>query len=76
MMEPIFKGLAKTMEGKAVFVKINTDQNRDLQSRYAVNSVPSFLFFGPDGKKKKQFSGGDEFRLRQFSKEIVKESEA
>ncbi len=75
MMDPIYKSVAQEYEGKAVFVKVNTERNRDLQAKYRVHSIPTFVFYGPDGKKKREFSGGDERRLRQFSKEVVKDAE-
>jgi thiol-disulfide isomerase/thioredoxin len=75
MMAPVFKALAKEYEGKAVFVKVDTATNRQLQSTYQVNSIPTFLFFGADGKKKNQFSGAGEGQLRQFTKDAVADAE-
>jgi thiol-disulfide isomerase/thioredoxin len=75
MMAPVYKTLAKEYEGKAVFVKVDTATNRQLQSTYQVNSIPTFLFFGADGKKKNQFSGAGEGQLRQLTKEVVADAE-
>ena len=46
MIAPIFKKLAKEMEGKAVFVKVDTNAMYELSSRYMVYGVcqPSNFF--------------------------------
>jgi thioredoxin-like negative regulator of GroEL len=74
MMAPIYKKMAKEYEGKAVFVKIDTQRNGPLQAKYRVNSIPTFMTF-LDGKKKKEFMGAGEQQLRQIVKEVVSESE-
>ena len=43
-MLPIFEELAKEMEGKIKFVKLNVDEARDLSIQYGVTSVPTFIF--------------------------------
>ena len=75
MMAPIFKALAQEYEGRAVFVKVDTARNRQLQSKYRVNSIPTFFFFGADGKLKNQFPGAGEQQLRQFTKNVVEDAE-
>ena len=75
MMAPIFKAVAKENEGKAVFVKVDTARNRQLQANYNVRSIPTFLFFGADGKKKKEFAGAGEQQLRAYTREIVRDAE-
>jgi thioredoxin len=74
MMAPIFKKVAKEYEGRAVFVKVDTARNRQLQSTYRVNSIPTFIFFA-DGKRKKDFAGAGEHQLKQYTREIVAEAE-
>jgi len=74
MMAPIFKKLAKAKEGKAVFAKVDTNQIHQLSSRYGVRSIPTFMFF-LNGKKLKEFSGGSEQQLRQFTDWIIGKSE-
>ena len=74
MIAPIFKTLAKEMEGKAVFVKVDTNAMYELSSRYGVRSLPTFKFF-LGGRKVFEFSGAGEGQLRQFTQNIVGKSE-
>jgi len=75
MIAPIFKKLAKEMEGKAVFVKVDTNAMYELSSRYGVRSLPTFKFF-LGGRKVFEFSGaGERGQLRQFTQTIVGKSE-
>mmetsp|Transcript_11844 Transcript_11844/g.21043 ORF Transcript_11844/g.21043 Transcript_11844/m.21043 type:complete len:663 (-) Transcript_11844:54-2042(-) len=74
MIAPIFKKLAKEMEGKAVFVKVDTNAMHELSSRYGVRSLPTFKFF-LGGKKVNEFSGAGEGQLRQFTQQVIQQSE-
>jgi thioredoxin len=74
MIAPIFKKLAKEMEGKAVFVKVDTNAMYELSSRYSVRSLPTFKFF-LGGKKVHEFSGAGEGQLRQLTQQIVQKAE-
>jgi thioredoxin len=74
MIAPIFKKLAKEMEGKAVFVKVDTNAMYELSSRYGVRSLPTFKFF-LGGRKVYEFSGAGEAQLRQFTQNIISKSE-
>ena len=74
MIAPIFKKLAKEMEGRAVFVKVDTNAVYELSSRYGVRSLPTFKFF-LGGRKVFEFSGAGEGQLRQFTQNIVGKSE-
>ena len=74
MIAPIYKKLAKEMEGKAVFVKVDTNAMHELSSRYSVRSLPTFNFF-LGGKKVYEFSGAGEGQLRQYAQQIVQKSE-
>jgi len=71
---PVFKKLAKEMEGKAVFVKVDTNALHELSSRYHVRSLPTFKFF-LGGKKVQEFSGAGEGQLRQFAQNVASQSE-
>ncbi|MBI5050887.1 MAG: thioredoxin [Nitrospirae bacterium] len=53
---PTIEELAKEYAGKAKFVKINTDENPDLASRYKITGIPTLIFF-KDGKPKDQVVG-------------------
>ena len=74
MIAPIFKKLAKEMEGKAVFVKVDTNAMYELSSRYSVRSLPTFKFF-LGGKKVHEFSGAGEGQLRQLTQQIIQKAE-
>eukprot|EP00573_Skeletonema_grethae_P007206 CAMPEP_0201697434 /NCGR_PEP_ID=MMETSP0578-20130828/11308_1 /ASSEMBLY_ACC=CAM_ASM_000663 /TAXON_ID=267565 /ORGANISM="Skeletonema grethea, Strain CCMP 1804" /LENGTH=645 /DNA_ID=CAMNT_0048183611 /DNA_START=35 /DNA_END=1972 /DNA_ORIENTATION=+ len=74
MIAPIFKKLAQEVEGKAVFVKVDTNQLHELSSRYGVRSLPTFKFF-LGGRKVNEFSGAGEQQLRQFTKDVIQKAE-
>jgi thioredoxin 1 len=45
MMAPAMEELAQEFAGKAMFGKLNVDDNPDVASRYGVMSIPHFLIF-------------------------------
>ncbi len=45
MIAPMVEELAKEYEGKARFVKLHTDENPDLASRYKIRGIPTLMFF-------------------------------
>ncbi|HDZ61807.1 MAG TPA: thioredoxin [Nitrospirae bacterium] len=45
MVAPIVEELSKEYEGKAKFVKLNTDESPDLASRYKIRRIPTLMFF-------------------------------
>ncbi len=73
MIAPIFTKLAKEMEGKAVFVKVDTNAMYELSSRYGVRSLPTFKFF-LGGRKIFEFSGAGEGQLREYTQNIIGKS--
>ena len=74
MMAPVFKRMAKENEGKAVFVKVDTNQVYQLSSRYSVRSIPTFIAFY-NGKQKNQFSGAGEHQLQQMVSDIISQAD-
>jgi len=56
MVAPVVEELAKEYEGKVNFVKVNTDENPDLASRYNIRGIPTLMFF-KDGKVLDQIVG-------------------
>jgi len=56
MVAPTVEELAKEYEGKAKFVKVNTDENPDLASRYKIRGIPTLMFF-KNGKVVDQIIG-------------------
>lgn len=45
IVAPTIAELAKEYEGKAKFVKVNTDENQDLATRYKIRGIPTLMFF-------------------------------
>lgn len=48
-MEPVIEQLAAEYSGKAVFGKMNVDQNRMIPEKFGVTSIPTLIIF-KDGK--------------------------
>ena len=45
MMTPIINDLAKEMQGKIVFGKLNVDENPSISMKYQIMSIPTMLIF-------------------------------
>jgi len=45
MMAPVMEELAQAYTGKALFGKINVDENSQIAGRYGIMSIPHFLIF-------------------------------
>ena len=45
IMAPVMEELAKAYAGKALFGKVNVDQDSEIASRYGIMSIPHFLIF-------------------------------
>jgi len=45
IMAPVIEELTHDYKGKAVFAKVNVDENPELASRYSVMSIPHFIIF-------------------------------
>ena len=45
MVEPIVEDLAKEMQGKIVFGRLNVDENRATSAKYGIMSIPTLLVF-------------------------------
>ncbi len=45
IMAPVVEELARDYAGKAVFAKVNIDENPDTALRYQVMSIPTFIIF-------------------------------
>jgi thioredoxin 1 len=45
MVAPIVEELAEEYDGKVNFVKLNTDDNPVIASRYGIRSIPTLLVF-------------------------------
>jgi thioredoxin 1 len=49
MIGPIIEDLAKELSGKAVFGKLNVDENMQTSNKYRISAIPTLLVF-KDGK--------------------------
>ncbi len=45
MLGPTIEELAGEMQGKVVFGKLNTDENRKIPRQYGIMSIPTILYF-------------------------------
>lgn len=45
MIAPIIEEMAKEYAGKLKVVKLNTDENPDIASRYKIMGIPTLIFF-------------------------------
>lgn len=45
MMSPVVEAMARDYSGRALFGKLNTDQNKGISTRFRVMSIPNFLVF-------------------------------
>jgi len=55
-VSPTVKATAKAMRGRALVVKVNTDQNQSLAARFGVRGIPFFVVM-KDGELKTQQAG-------------------
>ena len=56
MMAPVIEELARDYAGKAVFAKINVDENYETAARFNVVSIPLFIIF-KNGQRIEQILG-------------------
>ena len=56
MIAPIIEELAKELNGKIKFGKINVDENPQAPSRYGIMAIPTLIFF-KHGRIADQISG-------------------
>jgi thioredoxin 2 len=56
MLAPILDQLASEYKGRAKIVKLNTDQNPGISSRYGIQSIPTMLIF-KNGKQVDRLTG-------------------
>eukprot|EP00535_Pseudo-nitzschia_heimii_P011810 CAMPEP_0197198184 /NCGR_PEP_ID=MMETSP1423-20130617/33246_1 /TAXON_ID=476441 /ORGANISM="Pseudo-nitzschia heimii, Strain UNC1101" /LENGTH=623 /DNA_ID=CAMNT_0042652015 /DNA_START=338 /DNA_END=2209 /DNA_ORIENTATION=+ len=74
-MAPIFKKVAKEFVDKAVFVKVDTNAQHELSSRYHIRSLPTFQWYLAGRKIEEQKGGIGEGPLRQFTQKAVRQAE-
>ncbi|MFQ5999711.1 MAG: thioredoxin [Candidatus Bathyarchaeia archaeon] len=45
IMAPVMEELARDYAGKAMFARVNVDENPEVASRYTIMSIPHFIIF-------------------------------
>ena len=45
MLAPVFEEVSESYEGKAVFVKVDVDENGEAAMKYGISSIPNVLAF-------------------------------
>ena len=45
IMAPVVEELARDYTGRAMFAKVNVDENPDVASRFSIMSIPHFIIF-------------------------------
>ncbi|CAB9524831.1 Thioredoxin reductase (Fragment) [Seminavis robusta] len=77
MMAPIFKKVAQEMKDTTVFVKIDTNAQYELSSRFQVRSLPTFMWFVGDPRNPTMTEKGGigEQRLRQSTQQAIRQAE-
>ena len=50
MIAPVVEELAEEFDGKAKIVKVNTDEEQAIATKYGVRSIPTIIFF-KDGEQ-------------------------
>lgn len=56
MMHPIIEDVAKAYTGRLQCLKLNTDKNQEVATRYGIRSIPTILIF-KNGERKETVIG-------------------
>jgi len=71
MMAPNFEKSAKNLPLKALFTKVNTENEQNLGARFGIRSIPTIIIF-KDGKEVHRVSGAlDEVSLNQLVSRFI-----
>ena len=64
------ENVISSVKGKAVAVKVDVDENRELASKYSIHSLPTVIFIDGDGNEVSRFIGyrDAEGFLKEFGK--------
>jgi thiol-disulfide isomerase/thioredoxin len=75
MMAPIFKQVAKEYVDRAVFVKVDTNAQYELSSKYQIRSLPTFMVMIGGSKWQEQKGGIGEAGLKQLTEQAIRQAE-
>ena len=62
-MAPQFERAAARLKGRAVFAKVNSDDNPQLAARYAIRSIPTLALLDRGRERKRQAGALSEARI-------------
>ena len=71
IMDPIVEKLAAKYSDKAVFGKVNVDEEMNISSRYQVFSIPTFMVFKSGEPMDAVIGAVGEASLEQFLKKAI-----
>jgi len=71
MFAPVYEKSAKNFPLKALYTKVNTENEQNLGGRFAIRSIPTLIIFKA-GKEVRRLSGAlDEHSLNNLVKEFI-----
>ncbi len=71
MMAPNFEKAAKNFPLKALFAKVNTENEQNLGARFGIRSIPTIIVF-KEGKEVQRVSGAlDEANLSKLAQQFI-----
>ena len=71
---PTYRKYAKEFKGRAVFLKVDVNRNRQTSAKCQIRAMPTFQFY-VGGKKVHEFSGADGRRLYSVTAELADQAE-
>ena len=74
MIAPTFRKYAKQFKGRAVFLKVDVNRNRQTSAQCQIRAMPTFQFY-EHGKKVAEFSGADSRRLYSTTSTLADKAE-
>mmetsp|Transcript_88339 Transcript_88339/g.152975 ORF Transcript_88339/g.152975 Transcript_88339/m.152975 type:complete len:627 (-) Transcript_88339:104-1984(-) len=74
MIAPVFRKISKEYAGRAYFRKLDINRNSQTAQNQGISGMPTFQFW-LKGKKMHQFSGADEFSLREWTKKLAEQGD-
>jgi len=61
-LEPILESIFKKYAGKAIFAKLNVDDEPEIASRGGITNIPTIIVYG-NGKEVERFVGFSPFTI-------------
>lgn len=71
MLAPVMDAVAKKFEDKAIFVKVDTDENIELAARYGIMSIPFIAVFKDGEMTAKTMGYMPESEIAKFLNENI-----